>query len=210
MPGGAKCWYFRFYWRNKRQRLGLGQWPAVRLAEARARAQTAREVLDEGIDPRKAGIVKRGSARTASPTGHAPVPVAQTDSTQLALFLAHEFYRRHVVKERRRKRPAYVKRVLNSDVLPPWNDRDARTITSREVIELLDKIVDRGSPVMANRTANILNQMFMYGIHRAIVADSLVKLLYRPGGAEAPTERALSETELKTFLLNCKTICRTR
>jgi hypothetical protein len=40
-------------------------------------------------------------------------------------------------------------------VLPQWSDRDARTITSREVIELLDKIVDRGSPVMANRTANI-------------------------------------------------------
>ena len=51
MPGGAKCWYFRFYWRNKRQRLGLGQWPAVGLAQARARAQQAREVLDEGIDP---------------------------------------------------------------------------------------------------------------------------------------------------------------
>src|ERR1700722_14925019 len=29
MPSGAKRWYFRFYWRNKRQRLGLGQWPAV-------------------------------------------------------------------------------------------------------------------------------------------------------------------------------------
>ena len=103
-----------------------------------------------------------------------------------------------------------MKRVLNADVLPPWNDRDARTITSREVIELLDKIVDRGSPVMANRTANILSQMFMYGIHRAIVVGSPVKLLYRPGGTEAPTERALSETELKAFLLNCKSICRTR
>jgi hypothetical protein len=46
------------------------------------------------------------------------------------LLLAHEFYHRHVVKERKRGRPAY----------------------SREVIELLDKIVDRGAPVMANRT----------------------------------------------------------
>jgi hypothetical protein len=26
------------------------------------------------------------------------------------LFLAHEFYHRHVVKERKRRRPAYVKR----------------------------------------------------------------------------------------------------
>lgn len=96
-----------------------------------------------------------------------------------------------------------MKRVLNADVLPEWSDRDARTITSREVIELLDKIVDRGSPVMANRTANILSQMFIYGIYRATVADSPVKLMYRPGGSETPAERALSGTELKVFLLNC-------
>jgi integrase len=242
MPSGAKRWYFRFYWRNKRQRLGLGQWPAVGLAEARARARRARDVLDEGIDPRKAGIVKRASGRTASPAAHAPGPASHAVSTQPAigsaahaipkvvrrptdlsddsdnvpkdahsvLFLAHEFYHRHVVKERKRRRPAYVKRVLNADVLPQWSDRDARTITSREVIELLDKIVDRGSPVMANRTANILSQMFMYGIHRATVPDSPVKLMYRPGGTEIPAERALSETELKAFLLNCKSVCRTR
>jgi len=242
MPSGAKRWYFRFYWRNKRQRLGLGQWPGVGLAEARARAQKAREVLDEGIDPRKAGIVKRTNARTESPVEPAPGSVSRAVSTpptigapiraipnvlrrptdlsddpdhvpkdsHSVLFLAHEFYHRHVVKERKRRRPAYVKRVLNADVLPEWSDRDARTITSREVIELLDKIVDRGSPVMANRTANILSQMFMYGIHRATVADSPVKLMYRPGGTETPAERALSETELKAFLLNCKTVCRTR
>jgi integrase len=235
MPSGAKRWYFRFYWRNKRQRLGLGLWPAVGLAEARTRARRAREVLDEGIDPRKAGIVKRASARTESPASHAvstqpaigsaahAIPNVVRRPTDLSddpdnvpkdahsvLFLAHEFYHRHVVKERKRRRPAYVKRVLNADVLPQWSDRDARTITSREVIELLDKIVDRGSPVMANRTANILSQMFMYGIHRATVPDSPVKLMYRPGGTETPAERAFSETELKAFLLNCKTVCRTR
>jgi integrase len=242
MPSGAKRWYFRFYWRNKRQRLGLGLWPAVGLAEARARARRAREVLDAGIDPRKAGIVKRASPRTESPAAHAPGPAWHAVSAQppigsaahaiskvvrrptdlsddpdhvpkdahSVLFLAHEFYHRHVVKERKRRRPAYVKRVLNADVLPQWSDRDARTITSREVIELLDKIVDRGSPVMANRTANILSQMFMYGIHRATVPDSPVKLMYRPGGTETPAERALSETELKAFLLNCKSVCRTR
>jgi integrase len=103
-----------------------------------------------------------------------------------------------------------VKRVLNADVLTGWSDRDARTITSREVIELLDRIVDRGSPVMANRTANILSQMFMYGIHRAIVIDSPVKLLHRPGGTETPAERTMSEPELKAFLLNYKSVCRTR
>ena len=82
MPSGTKRWYFRFYWRNKRQRLGLGLWPAVGLAEARARARKAREVLDEGIDPRMAGIVKRTTPRTESPAAHAPGPASHAVSTQ--------------------------------------------------------------------------------------------------------------------------------
>jgi hypothetical protein len=83
MPRGAKCWYFRFYWRNKRQRLALGHWPAVGLAEARARARKARETLREGIDPRKAGIVKRASpARTESSLQLAPTPLSRAVSAQ--------------------------------------------------------------------------------------------------------------------------------
>jgi len=36
---------------------------------------------------------------------------------------------------------------------------------------------------MANRAAKILRQMFKYGIHRAIVEQSPVNLLFNPGGA---------------------------
>ena len=34
--------------------------------------------------------------------------------------------------------------MLRRDVLPKWHWRDGRTITSREIIELLDKVVERG------------------------------------------------------------------
>jgi integrase len=93
-----------------------------------------------------------------------------------------------------------VQGVLDRDVLPVWKGRDARTIKPREVIELLDGIVRRGSRVMANHTARILGQLFKYGIHRAIVDDSPVKLLVLPGGKEKPRDRALSDAELKVFL----------
>jgi hypothetical protein len=42
-------------------------------------------MLDEGIDPRKARIVKRAGARTESPLPHSPVPVSRAISTQLAI-----------------------------------------------------------------------------------------------------------------------------
>jgi integrase len=121
-------------------------------------------------------------------------------------FLALEFLERHVKPNRRH--PTYVQRVLEHDVLPEWKGRDARTISPREVVELLDKIVARGSRVMANRTAGLLGQLFKFGIHRAIVDDSPVKLLYRPGGREKPRERAFSDEELKAFLGNLDDACR--
>jgi integrase len=98
--------------------------------------------------------------------------------------------------------------MLARDILPEWRGRDARTITPREVIELLDGIVARGSRVMANRTAGLLAQLFKFGIHRAVVENSPVMLLYRPGGKEKPRSRALSEQELKAFLQNLDDACR--
>jgi integrase len=233
-PTGVKAWAFRFYWKHKRQLVSFGLWPACKLAEAHELALQAREVLRKGIDPRKAAIVKGArrpklpplpvvTATIAVTTATSPLPAGKEIPPLLSdnpdavpsdphsiPFLAHEYYHRHVIKERRRKRPEYVKRILNADVLPEWHGRDARSITGREVIELLDKLVDRGSPVMANRVGQMLGQMFRYGIHRSIVADSPVKLLYQPGGREKPRSRALNAQELKSFVLNLKTICRTR
>src|SRR5215472_10719260 len=112
---------------------------------------------------------------------------------------------RHV--QRRRRRPEYVQRILSANVLPRWGSRDARTIKPREVIELLDEIADR-APVMANRVAGILSQMFRFGIHRSIVESTPVQLLYRPGGKEKPRARVLSEEELKAFLQRLDDACR--
>ena len=167
------------------------------LALARAEAQAHRDLLDRGIDPRTAQRARRP----------APLSEAAAPSNKHSIeFLAHEFLERHVKPNRRK--PEYVQRILAREVLAAWQGRDARTITPREVIELLDGIVARGSRVMANRTASLLAQMFKFGIHRAIVESSPVMLSYRPGGKERPRARALSEEELKAFLQNLDDACR--
>jgi integrase len=93
---------------------------------------------------------------------------------------------------------------LDKDVLTTWRGRDARSIKPREVIELLDDVVARGSKIMANRTATTIDHMFTYGIHRDIVKDSPVRLLYRPGGDEPSRDRCLTDEELKALLKNPK------
>lgn len=195
---GSKSWIFRYYWDGKRQRFVLGHWPEVTLAQARELSLSAHRSLARGIDPRRAGlsvaVASRSAALPSSPDGHS------------IEFLASEYMRLHIA--RNRKDPQQVQSVLDRDVLPRWRMRDARTIKPREVIELLDTIVARGSPVAANRTASILGQMFRFGIHRAIVETTPVHLLYRPGGREKPRQRALTPEELSAFLRNPREACR--
>jgi integrase len=76
------------------------------------------------------------------------------------------------------------------------------------VIDLLDKIVDRGARVMANRVAGLLGQLFKFGVHRRIVEASPVQLLYRPGGKEKPRDRALDDAELAALLTHLDDVCR--
>jgi integrase len=187
--GESRTWHYRFKLRGVTVKMALGSFPAMQPADARRRVDELAALLDRGIDPRRATPARPRSAGSVADDLSDPHTVE---------FLAHEFVERFI--KVRRKRPEAVVAMLEKDVLPLWRKRDARTIKPREVIELLDGIVGRGSPVAANRLANILGQMFKFGVHRAIVDTTPVQLLYRPGGTERPRERCLSDAELRAFL----------
>jgi integrase len=220
---GSKYWLFRFKLKGRSTRIALGAFPSVSLAQARTAAIENRDLLARGIDPRTAQRSRRHQpsakplisdasntqATTTAPSPAKPVPALPRpplDDKHSVHFLAYEYIEGYVRPNR--ENPGYAVRILEKDVLSEWVGRDARTITAREVVELLDKIVKRGSPVMANRTADILGQMFKYGVHRALVDDSPVKLLFKPGGKEKARKRVLSQAELVAFVTRLEEACR--
>jgi hypothetical protein len=143
---GAKSWQWRFYWMGKREKITLGRYPHAGLADAYDGVRRAREMIEKGIDPRKAALGRTRSA--ATPVASGAVHVAAPNSIEA---LVEEFLTRFITPHR--KRPEEVRRILEKEVLSSWGGRDARTIKPRDVLALLDGIVDRGSPVMANRVA---------------------------------------------------------
>ena len=198
-----RAWLYRYKWEGATVRLLLGTFPAMPLADARSEAEKFRQYLDRGIDPRRTRDRRRGA-----PMNRATVEsdtVAAKDRHTVT-YLVRLFIEKHL--RPRRKRPEQAERALNADVLPVWRHRDPRTITPAEVIELLDGIVERGSPMMANRTATLLGQLFKFAIHRGLVTTSPVQLLYRPGGDEKPRTRALSDDEIGTFLACIENVMR--
>ena len=53
-----------------------------------------------------------------------------------------------------------IERLLQVEILPKLGGKLAGAVTKNDVLDLLDAIVDRGSPITANRTFAILRQLF--------------------------------------------------
>src|SRR5216683_925523 len=66
---GAKSWVFRFQLDGKRRDMGLGPFPDISLAEARAKATEHRKQRHEGIDPLDAKAAKRQAQRVSDAKG---------------------------------------------------------------------------------------------------------------------------------------------
>lgn len=60
-PAGARSWILRYQINKRRREMGLGPFPLFGLADARQRAQDARRLLADGIDP-----IEHRSGRTAA------------------------------------------------------------------------------------------------------------------------------------------------
>lgn len=188
--GNARIWILRIQHAGKRTRLTLGRLPSMSLADAREEARRLHAGSKQGIDPRRARTVSR------VPTGR----TAGASAKHTVGHLAAEFLERYIRPNR--KRPDVAEADLKRDILRAWSERDARSITPREVVDFLDEIVDRGAPVQANRTARILDQLFRFGVQRRLVESSPVMLLTPPGGKEKARKRILSDEELRAFLTN--------
>ena len=68
-PTGSRSWVFRFQLDGKRRDMGLGPYPDVSLAEARAKAVTHRKQRHDGIDPLEAKDAQRQAQRLSVARG---------------------------------------------------------------------------------------------------------------------------------------------
>ena len=139
---GRKAWVWVYHHQGRPRQMTLGSYPAMGLADARIKLAEARKLLERGIDPGEVEVKQRKAER-----------VAETVE-ELA-----EAYLEKWARPRKRS-AAEDERILRKDVIPTWGRRRAKDIARRDVIAVLDGIVDRGSPIAANRTLAVIRHMF--------------------------------------------------
>jgi integrase len=175
-PSGRKSWLFMYRFGGKARRMTLGQYPRIGLASARVAFAEAKRRQDHGQDPGALALAEKRSEREAS-TGRE---------------LVSEYLERSA---KDLKSYAAIKRILEADVVSVWGSRKANSIKRRDVILLLDSIVDRGAPVMANRTLGWIRRMFNFAISRDIMEANPCFGIEIPS-RESKRERVLTDGEI--------------
>lgn len=193
-PSGAKSWAYRYRYAGKSRKLTFGAYPSTDLANARARVAAERVRVQGGADPatehrvasttaddfaavavqfvsRYAKPKNRGWKETARLIGLIPDPMAPSEDP--CTFVAHK-----------------------SGAVKKWGHRKISDITRADVNRHLDGIVDRGSPIAANRVFSALRKLFGWAETRHVLPKNPCHLVERPS-AEVSRDRVLSDDELR-------------
>ena len=174
---GKKTWFvmYRIKGQRLKKRLTLKRYPQLSLKEARREAKAIFVKADQGEDP--AGEKQE---RKKAPTFK---------------DLASEYLERYASK----KRSAYEdRRIIGKDLIPAWGHWKAKDVKRRDVKKLLDRIVNRGAPIQANRTLALIRKIFNWGIEEDIVEHNPCLQIKMPG-QEHQRDRVFSEAEIKAL-----------
>lgn len=179
-PSGQKSWGFIYHFAGQKKRMTFGSYPEISLAEARKIHTNAISMLVKGKDP---AVMKQNALLEAR--------------TSLTVRDLVTEYMEKWAKPRKRSWQE-DQRILEKDVVPQWGKRKAKDITRREVILLLDNILERGSPIIANRTLAVVRRMFNFALERDIIEVNPCYSVKAPA-KENRRERLLSLDEVQTF-----------
>jgi integrase len=175
---GSITYGLRYSSDGKQKWLSLGLHGRITPSQARELAQQRAGEVAAGRDPLAEGQAER-------------VTAANTVNAVLDAYVE-----RHVRKNLRSADE--VERVFDQNVRPAIGAESIYELRRRDVVELLDAIEDRGSPVMADRTLAHLRKAFNWWATRDdTFVPPIVRGMARTKPAERACKRFLTDEELR-------------
>ncbi|WP_406569225.1 tyrosine-type recombinase/integrase, partial [Aeromonas caviae] len=169
-PNLALCWpakYQRPFWRLRYRFAGrqckmlLGHVDVMTLKQALDETKLMMADVTRGIDV--AGV--RQERKREAQAKHA---AAQNRHTVAALV--NDFLARHI--EGKRKDAKAIRQRFDNHVIPTLGKMNSGEVKPRHIDAILLRIVDQGSPAMANSILDLLKRLFNYAIKLHIVESN--------------------------------------
>jgi len=156
-PTGKASWVLRYRHGGKTRKLLIGPYPGISLAKARDLASKRRGEIADERDP--AAEKRNAKVKARTPTDHL-----------LVERVVEQFIERYCKTTLRTW--GETERLLNKEIVGRWKGRRLADIGATDVITLLDNIVDRGSPLAANRTLAAFRRMCHWAVGRKLIGVS--------------------------------------
>ena len=185
-PNGSKLWRYRYRIEGKENLYALSEYPTMSLQDARKAREGVRELVKQGIRPSHAR-----RATTAKQIG---------DNANTFKAVAEEWIERN----RANWSPYYLKQIrrgMDQDIFPFIGRLPLRQVTAKDVLDVLNRAVDRGAETVAINLRQWCSSVFRYGV-ATLRADfdpvaALKGAIIRPAVENA---QPMSRAQLKIFL----------
>lgn len=146
---GSKLWRFSYYHpiTRKRKNLALGKYPDLSLTKARANAIEARELLDNGIDPKQYRDAKR------------------KEEAEVNQYLFDNVVNEWLKVKAAELKPIGFKSITNSldnFILPSVSKSSVKDINTSVVMEVLQSIKDNGDIAVLMQNYLYFHQILEY------------------------------------------------
>jgi integrase len=183
-PSGVKSWAVRYRHHGRPAKLTLGPFPRMGLADARDGAKEALRMVSEGKSPTADRVTLARLKRLPAPDG------GRTFATVLDRFIASQ-------RTKGRRSTDKVKALLDKDATAFWHHRQIDSITAADVVERIEAIVHRGSPVAASRFRAWISKLFNFAVKAQLCPSNPARLTENPVNAKARQRtRRLDDREL--------------
>jgi integrase len=185
-PSGRKSFFLEFRFGEGKERrnriITIGQFPRVTLTKARSIAGQYLDEIEQGTDPATTKQTKKITNRNALTVND----------------LVEEYIEKWAKVKKKERSWKEDGRLLKKDITPVMGRKKAKDIRRRDIVLLLDEIVERGAVITANRVLAVTRKMFNFAVGRDIIDASPCVQIPAPS-KENRRERNLSEDEIKVF-----------
>lgn len=172
-----KTWAVKYMLDGQRKKITLKlPYPEITLAEAVEECKRIRADATRGIDP-----LGKKKKRKAAPT----------------IKDVMDLYLEEVPLTEKGKTESI--RICQKDIIPLLGNMKAMDLRRKDVKSLHKGIVDRGAPVAANRTIELLRRAFNHAHEEELLTTNPFPKIKKVKATEATRDRVLTDAEIKTL-----------
>ena len=173
---GRMTWNLAYRVNGKLFTKMLGPYPNVTRAEARKRAQKILFAASDGVN-----VSAEKRAKSKKPRFGA---------------IALEYLEKYARPNKRSWKED--ERLIHKELMPAWKRKLAHEITRRDVLSVLDGIVERGAAIQAKRVLALVSKIFNWAIGRDLVEVNPCSQVEKPA-KENRRDEVLEEEEIRAL-----------